>query len=84
MQQATTTYMLMDGKSVMTDAIRSNPIDSTQQSSVRERGEEKGSGCSCDNYRKKGNKGCKRMMAEMAAVVSVQHCWQAQHHPLVA
>jgi hypothetical protein len=29
-QQLTTTYMLMDGKSAATDAIRSNPVNSTQ------------------------------------------------------
>jgi hypothetical protein len=40
MQQATTTYTLMDGKSATTDAIRSNPVDSTQQSAVRDGGEE--------------------------------------------
>ncbi len=39
-QQATTTYLLMDGKSATTDAIRSNPVDSTQQSAVRDGGKE--------------------------------------------
>jgi hypothetical protein len=39
-QQATTTYTLMDGKSAMTDAIISNPVNLTQQSAVRDRGEE--------------------------------------------
>jgi hypothetical protein len=39
-QQATTTYTLMDGKSATTDAIRSNPVNLTQQSAVRDRGEE--------------------------------------------
>ncbi len=74
MQQATATYLLLDGKSATTDAIRSNPINSTQQSAVRDGGEEEGSVCSGDNYRKEGNNGCKRITAEMAAVVSVQHC----------
>jgi hypothetical protein len=31
---------LIDGKSATTDAIRSNPVDSTQQSAVRYGGEE--------------------------------------------
>ncbi len=74
MQQVTTTYTLMDAKSATTDAIRSNPVNLTQQSAVRDGWEEKGSGCSGDNYRKEGNNGCKRMTAEMAAVVSIQHC----------
>jgi hypothetical protein len=43
----------------MTDAIRSNPVNLTQQSAVRDGGEEKGSSCSGDNYRKEGNNGCK-------------------------
>ncbi len=64
----------MDSKSATTDAIRSNPVDLTQQSTVRYRGEEQSSGCSIDNYRKEGNYGCKRMMAKMAAVVSIQYC----------
>jgi hypothetical protein len=33
--------MLIDGKSATTDAIRSNPVDSTQQSAVKDRGENK-------------------------------------------
>jgi hypothetical protein len=33
-------WQLMDGKSATTDAIRSNPVNSTQQSAVRYRGEE--------------------------------------------
>jgi hypothetical protein len=74
----------MDGKSATTDAIRSNPVNLTLQSAVRYRGEEYGSGCSGDNCRKEGSNRCKRMMAEMAAVVSVQHGLQAQRHPLVA
>ncbi len=72
-QQTETTYMLMDSKSAMTDDIRSNPVYLTKQSDVKDGGEEKGSGCSGDNYRKEGNNGCKRMMVEMAAVVSVQY-----------
>jgi hypothetical protein len=40
-QQATMTYRLMDSKSATTDdAIRSNPVDSTEQSAVRDGGEE--------------------------------------------
>ncbi len=71
----TTTYTMMDGKSATTDAIRSNPVNLTQQSAVRDKGEEYGGGCSGNNCRKEeGNNGCKRMMAEMAAVVSVQPC----------
>jgi hypothetical protein len=37
MQKASMTYTLMDGKSAMTDAITSNPVDST---AVRDREEE--------------------------------------------
>ncbi len=40
MQQATTTYTLIDCKSVTTDAIRSNPVEWTQQSAVRDGEEE--------------------------------------------
>jgi hypothetical protein len=39
MQQATTTYTLMNSKSATTDAIRSNPVDLTQQSALIDRGE---------------------------------------------
>jgi hypothetical protein len=39
-QQATMTYTLMDGKSATTDAITSIPVYSTQQSAVRDGGEE--------------------------------------------
>ncbi len=63
----------MDGKSATTNAIRSKPVELIQQSVVKDRGEEKGSGYSGDNYRKEGNNGCKRMMPKMAAVVSVRH-----------
>jgi hypothetical protein len=39
-QQATMPYTLMDGKSATTDAIRSNPVNLTDQSAVRDGGEE--------------------------------------------
>jgi hypothetical protein len=40
MTGVTATYTLMDGKSATTDAIRSNPLNLTQQSAVRDGGEE--------------------------------------------
>jgi hypothetical protein len=58
------TYWLKDSKSATIDAIGSNPADLAQQSTVIDRGEEYGSGCSGDSYRKKGNNCCKWMMAD--------------------